>query len=945
MSHVKLSLKKQMILLSLLLTTIPLIITGFLSVRWFSQFGETVAGRSYDALKEQTVTGLEKACELNREIVAGFIKAREDDAVKFACSENLIGYLSTAEGRNPIFNEFLREEISRVIEGIQQTCRTQQEILQTKLASNLSVAGFLLKEKGQISFSSKMIPWQAVNQFTQDKTEISLPVMQAGTTELIPNKSFSVSSPVVDEATELVGGACTLFQRMNNQGDMLRIVTNVKKPDGQRAIGTFIPAINADGKPNPVVASVLNGKTYYGRAAVVGQWYLTAYKPLPDSGGKIIGMLFTGIPDQASEALVEKIKNIKVGKSGFVLVLDSKGKVKVHTKSHLMGKNIVSDLNQDSFKKVLADREEGKVQIRTYLNGTRNEFIAYTYFPDWDWILCVIGGWDEMTQKVAQMTRRLLEEEIRTMYFVNQLGVKDQKFPIYSQIRFVTPEGQELISLVEGKILPTLNTKWQEEWFQECLKLPAGKIYNSGVIISPNTGKPELRIAVPVVLENRRKGLVVLNANWDLVWKIVGKNVYGKTGYSYIVNDNGVLVSHPKYSLKDHVNLTDVKFGELASIVSNTMLKTDKTGHAQYTFEGIDKFVGYSPLNIGDKKYIQAVTGPVKENIGLAEEIHYETQARTRQITRTIIGITFGIIGTGCLFGLFVSLRIIRLLAQIILNLTGEADELAGASGQVSTVSHSIAQGATDQAASLEESSSALEQMAAVSKTNAENAAKANDLVKETDQVLGESKNAMQQSSSAMDKINEAGSKIANIIKVIEEIAFQTNLLALNAAVEAARAGDHGKGFAVVADEVRNLAQRSAKAANETSGLIGETIERLKKGTEVNAGLAVSFQKVSETSLKIVHLVDEIASASTEQAKGINQVNASISRIDKIVQQGAANAEEASASAEQLSAQAKSLKENAQLLEVLVWGRNSTKTPSATQAKTPGGKTGEEMER
>jgi len=205
-----------------------------------------------------------------------------------------------------------------------------------------------------------------------------------------------------------------------------------------------------------------------------------------------------------------------------------------------------------------------------------------------------------------------------------------------------------------------------------------------------------------------------------------------------------------------------------------------------------------------------------------------------------------------------------------------------------------------------------------MAKTNADNAGKANDLMVQTTQVVGQSQKVMQQTSDAMNKVNEASGKIAKIIKVIEEIAFQTNLLALNAAVEAARAGEHGKGFAVVADEVRNLAQRSAQAANETSQLISDTIERVKKGTELNTELEQSFCKVNESASQVATLVEQIAGASKDQAKGVDQINSAITQMDKIVQSGAAGAEESASAAEELSSQAQVLRQTVEQLAELV---------------------------
>ena len=305
------------------------------------------------------------------------------------------------------------------------------------------------------------------------------------------------------------------------------------------------------------------------------------------------------------------------------------------------------------------------------------------------------------------------------------------------------------------------------------------------------------------------------------------------------------------------------------------------------------------------------------------EDVTKITEKATASLSTALITMIVGLsIGAalGCILAFVITRGITKPINRIIQDLTNGAEQVGAASGQVSSASQSAAQGASEQASSLEETSSALEEMAGMSKTNSENAGKANDLMSQTTAVVGQSQSMMQQTSEAMAKVDEASGKIANIIKVIEEIAFQTNLLALNAAVEAARAGEHGKGFAVVADEVRNLAQRSAQAANETAQLISDTIERVKKGTELNGELGESFTKVNESSMKVAQLVEQIAQASGDQAKGVDQINAAVGQMDQVVQQNAANAEESASASEELSSQAQVLRQTVDQLAALVGG-------------------------
>ena len=237
------------------------------------------------------------------------------------------------------------------------------------------------------------------------------------------------------------------------------------------------------------------------------------------------------------------------------------------------------------------------------------------------------------------------------------------------------------------------------------------------------------------------------------------------------------------------------------------------------------------------------------------------------------------------------------------------ADRVALTSGQVSAASHSLAQGSSEQAASIEETSSSLEEMSSMTRQNAENAMQADNLMRETNQVVKKANTDMGNLTSSMEEISAASQETSKIVKTIDEIAFQTNLLALNAAVEAARAGEAGAGFAVVADEVRNLALRSAEAAKNTADLIEGTVKKINGGVELVTTASDAFSEVATSAAKVGSLVGEIAAASSEQAQGIEQVNIAVTEMDKITQQTASNAEESASASEVMNAQAEQMKE------------------------------------
>jgi len=247
-------------------------------------------------------------------------------------------------------------------------------------------------------------------------------------------------------------------------------------------------------------------------------------------------------------------------------------------------------------------------------------------------------------------------------------------------------------------------------------------------------------------------------------------------------------------------------------------------------------------------------------------------------------------------------------LNELLTQVAVTVDEVTRGAMQVSDASTALSQGATEQAASLEEITSSMAQIGSQTKTNAENANQANLLTFEAKEAVEKGNREMLQLNNAMEEITESSRNISKIIKVIDEIAFQTNLLALNAAVEAARAGRHGKGFAVVAEEVRNLAARSATAAKETSELIENSIKAVENGSMIAVRTGEALEEIKNSSTKVADIVGEIATSSNEQALAISQINEGLSQIDKVTQTNTASAEESASAAEELSGQAAQLK-------------------------------------
>jgi methyl-accepting chemotaxis protein-1 (serine sensor receptor) len=246
-------------------------------------------------------------------------------------------------------------------------------------------------------------------------------------------------------------------------------------------------------------------------------------------------------------------------------------------------------------------------------------------------------------------------------------------------------------------------------------------------------------------------------------------------------------------------------------------------------------------------------------------------------------------------------------LAEAVAAIRQAAESVGSGTKQIAAGNAELSSRTEEQASSLEETASSMEELTTTVKQNAENAKQANQLAIGASEVAGQGGNVMGEVVTTMSGISEASRKIADIIGVIDGIAFQTNILALNAAVEAARAGEQGRGFAVVASEVRSLAQRSAAAAKEIKDLIQNSVERVQGGTRLVEGAGKTMEEIVTSVKRVTDIMSEIAAASQEQLSGIEQVGNAVMQMDRVTQQNAALVEESAAAAENMSEQAEQL--------------------------------------
>ncbi|TQK05620.1 methyl-accepting chemotaxis protein [Herbaspirillum sp. SJZ107] len=269
-------------------------------------------------------------------------------------------------------------------------------------------------------------------------------------------------------------------------------------------------------------------------------------------------------------------------------------------------------------------------------------------------------------------------------------------------------------------------------------------------------------------------------------------------------------------------------------------------------------------------------------------------------------------------------------LANIVGEVRAEADTIASASSQISAATLDLSGRTERQASTLEETSASVEELSATVKQNADNARQANALAASASAIAVKGGATVGAVVDTMGAIQESASKIADIIGVIDGIAFQTNILALNAAVEAARAGEQGRGFAVVASEVRSLAQRSATAAREIKELINDSVEKVDSGSRMVDQAGATMQEVVDSIRRVADIMNEITVASQEQSTGIEQIHQAVSQMDQVTQQNAAMVEEAAGASSSLQEQAAGLARLVSVFRLGGHGHGADARPVAT---------------
>ncbi len=757
-----------------------------------------------------------------------------------------------------------RDECAKISKDVYLMLRTSHQKLLKDLEGRLNVARDGVAQLGEITLGEDKAVYEAVNQYTKQTRQVELPKLLAGRQWLGQDRDATAEYPVVDRVKKLVGGTCTIFQRMNGAGDMLRISTNVPKKDGTRAVGTYIPAVDSDGNPDPVVSAILRGETYTGRAFVVNDWYITAYEPLYDGARQIVGALYIGVKQEDVPELRQGIMDIVPGKTGYAFILggrgEQKGKYIISHQGKRDGENIweAKDAEGNLFIQSLINgamaAKDGEVTYQRYAwrnqgeNEARWKISAATYFEPWDWVIGV-GAYEEDYQdalgRISQATNQLL---------------------------FWALGGALAALLICGGVAVIAANRMTRPLVRavEVMEIVAAGDYSQRLEITTSDEIGRMSKAINTAIEATDKAMREVKEAAERERQLEAQRA-----------------EEQRLAAQRERDLEDRRRAEEQRRQEEEQLHKEEEARKEREKAEVERAAA-EVLRTKVNHLLQVVAAAAQGDLTCRVEIEGD-----EPVDELAGGIR----------------KMLADLAGVIGQVTESAGQFAEGSQVIAESSQLLATGAQTQSASVEEMTASIEELARSIEAVKDGAAKADEVARNTNGLAEQGGAAVRKSIEAMELIRNSSQQISEIIQVISEIAGQTNLLALNAAIEAARAGEHGMGFAVVADEVRKLAERSNQAAQEISALIKESTKRVEEGAQLSAQTGDALQQIIGGVETSARQIAEIATATVQQAGNAREVSMAIQSIGQVTEQVAAGSEEMASSSEELGAQAATLRD------------------------------------
>jgi len=713
---------------------------------------------------------------------------------------------------------------------------------------------------------------------------------------------INLQETAVDRFAAATGGVATIFVRQGE--DFVRVSTSLRNAEGARALGTALD------HAHPAYRKLLEGGRYTGPARLFGVDYMTHYLPITDATAKVVGIVFVGQNySDGLAALKERLRTSQLGKQGHFLAVDTRAGEQFGTLIAAPadeGKTLASQVDAADLPALEAllggKREQAIVHLRRSDDAASQAyFVSAQAYGPWKWT--VLG------LEPVSVLQSVLHSLMLHIVAVAGLGLLAVIVALLVVVRRMlsaplAQAGQVARDVAAGRLDRQIVVQRQDE---------VGQLMGA---LQQMQGK--LREIIHAQNEMSRR-----HADGVISHRIDASRFEGEFG-TMVTGTNDLVDAHIQTKMRMVELVRAYADGDLSASME------DLPGEKALITEAVNGVRGrLRAINGEIKRLVAAAAAGDFSERGDADAFEYDFRDMVEGLNTLMVTADRNLAALSGLLralaagdlrgriegefqGVFATMRddanaSVAQLTTIVGDIQQAAVAVSSASAEIAAGNEDLSRRTEQQAASLEESAASLEELTAAVKQNADHARRADRLAADAAEVAAQGGAAVAQVVQTMAGIEASSHRIADITTVIDGIAFQTNILALNAAVEAARAGEDGRGFAVVASEVRALAQRSAQAAREIKGLIEASGSQVAEGSQLASQAGQTLQRVVASVGELGGLIEDIASASQEQAAGIEQVNQGIVQMDGVTQQNAALVEEASAAARALNAQSADL--------------------------------------
>lgn len=761
--------------------------------------------------------------------------------------------------------------------------------------------------------------------------------------------------------------------------DFLPVASSLKNADGQRVSGAVL------NRGQAAQAKLLAGEGYASKEVGAGRDVYVSYLPIRNAAGQVVGATSVSVDvTEPLKALRQSLKAIHIGDSGYVYVLDAHegpdyGRLVVHPAKE--GENILkaSDAHGREFIRELLSAKGGTLHYawRNEELGesrAREKIVVGRYFPDWQWVIAGGTYVEETGQDIRAFITMVVVSGVLALALVGVVLVVLLKRIVSSPLAEVN---EALGEIAQGNL--TVRTPIALDRPDEIGQLVRALTMmqtRMGFELAETRRIADETLRLKIGLDNVATNVMLANAHFEIIY------MNRSLQRMFETTEDAIKQSLPHFDRHRLIGANIDIFHKNPGHQRRMLAALDGTHHAEVKLGGHVFALAVTPVvdthghRLGyavewcDRTGEVRIEKEIAAVVAAAEQGNLEARLDTSEMTGFFAKLGNGINGLlqsngrvladlGEIFRRMangdltrkVESRYVGTLAEAVENANRTIDamrDMVGAikeaTDTINTAAKEIASGNQDlssrteeQAGSLEETASSMEELTGTVRQNAESARQANELAGAAQAVAEKAGGVVDEVVETMSTIRQSSNRIADIIGVIDGIAFQTNILALNAAVEAARAGEQGRGFAVVATEVRSLAQRSAAAAKEIKGLISDSVDKVAAGNRLVEEAGRTMDEVVASIQRVAKIMATISDATREQSAGIDQVCVALSQMDQVTQQNASLVEQAAAAAESLEEQA------LMLADAVAVFRVSADAPRRAQIPPPAPKQGEPL--